>query len=125
MTWLGPPKGIYIDFKEINSLQNVITFELMKASPWLSKIRFQWSVRGVGGTEKKIAIDMDKKAALKNGDSNLKFIIDKGYLYKTGEYQVVLNMYATEFSDALIWESINNFKIVTQPYGGSITIDKP
>ena len=67
---------------------------------------------------------MDESVAFINGDTNAKFIVDKGHLVTPGDYQAVLKMFALEFDDSLIWESVNGFQIVSQPQGGSITIDK-
>ena len=56
---------------------------------------------------------MDKEKAYINGDSNIKFILDKNMLTLAGDYQVVLRLYAFEFSDTLVYESFNNFRMVT------------
>ena len=78
ITWLGPPSGIFIDFDEVHSLQGIHTFQLQGFGDWVGKIRIQWSLQGVGGTRKKAATNMDKELAYINGDSNAKFIVDKG-----------------------------------------------
>ena len=84
----------------------------------------QWDIEGVSGTQRKVAINMDETVAFINGDDNIKFIVDKNQLTIAGEYRVVLRLYAFEFSDTLVYESKNTFKMVSEPYGGTLTIDK-
>ena len=49
VTWLGPPSGILIDYDEIFSIQNILSFQLSGLNDLEDKVRLEWSIRGLGG----------------------------------------------------------------------------
>jgi hypothetical protein len=76
---------------------------LKNYGPWISRVKIGWSVRGVGGDQRRAASSIDKAAAFINGDDQFSFSIDKGQLTVTGDYQVILRMYAIEFDNTIVY----------------------
>jgi hypothetical protein len=107
VTWLGPPKGIYIDYKEVYSISSILRFELKNVGDWINQVNLQWSITASDATLKKVAASIDKSSAYINGVNQIIFSVARGAIKTTGDYLAVLTIYSTVFEDTVVYQSEN------------------